>query len=31
MGALTPAREEAAHTRYMNLESVGEVPFHYGA
>ncbi len=31
MGALTPAREEAAQTRYMNLESVGETPFHYGA
>ena len=31
MGALTPAREEAAQTRYTNLESVGEVPFHYGA
>ena len=31
MGALTPAREEAAQTRYVNLESVGEEPFHYGA
>ena len=31
MGALTPAREEAAQTRYTNLESVGETPFHYGA
>ncbi|CCM01782.1 uncharacterized protein FIBRA_03849 [Fibroporia radiculosa] len=30
MGALTPAREEAARTRYINLESVGENPFHYG-
>jgi len=30
MGALTPAREEAAQTRYTNLEGVGEVPFHYG-
>lgn len=30
MGALTPAREESARTRYSNLESIGEVPFHYG-
>ena len=30
MGALTPARREAAESRYSNLESVGEVPFHYG-
>jgi len=30
MGALLPAREEAARTRYSNLESVEEVPFHYG-
>ncbi|KAG8823617.1 hypothetical protein FRC17_009281 [Serendipita sp. 399] len=30
MGALTPARQEAASTRYSNLESVGEPPFHYG-
>jgi len=30
MGALTPARREAAETRYTNLESVGEDPFHYG-
>jgi hypothetical protein len=30
MGALTPARCEAAATRYANLESVGEKPFHYG-
>ncbi|OCH84794.1 beach-domain-containing protein [Obba rivulosa] len=30
MGALTPARREAAHSRYVNLESVGEKPFHYG-
>ena len=30
MGALTPARCEAAATRYVNLESVGEQPFHYG-
>lgn len=30
MGALTPARREAAHTRYVNLESVEEKPFHYG-
>lgn len=30
MGALTPARREAAETRYSNLESVGEPPFHYG-
>lgn len=30
MGALTPARCEAAATRYDNLESVGEKPFHYG-
>ena len=31
MGALTAAREDAAQTRYVNLESVGETPFHYGA
>lgn len=30
MGALTELRREAAHTRYMNLESVEEKPFHYG-
>jgi hypothetical protein len=30
MGALTPTRCEAAQTRYTNLESVGEKPFHYG-
>lgn len=30
MGALTSARREAANTRYENLSSVGEVPFHYG-
>jgi hypothetical protein len=30
MGALTPARRQAAETRYSNLESVGEDPFHYG-
>ncbi|KZT02850.1 beach-domain-containing protein [Laetiporus sulphureus 93-53] len=30
MGALTSAREEAARSRYANLESVGERPFHYG-
>lgn len=30
MGALTPARRQAAETRYTNLESVGEDPFHYG-
>ncbi|KAG6836952.1 hypothetical protein H0H93_000593 [Arthromyces matolae] len=30
MGALTPARREAAQTKYSNLESVGEKPFHYG-
>ena len=30
MGALTPARRRAAETRYTNLESVGEEPFHYG-
>lgn len=30
MGALTAARREAAETRYVNLESVGEKPFHYG-
>jgi Beige/BEACH domain len=30
MGALTPAREEAAKTRYTNLQSVDETPFHYG-
>ncbi|KAF7969330.1 hypothetical protein HWV62_27717 [Athelia sp. TMB] len=30
MGALTPARRDAAHTRYINLESVEEKPFHYG-
>ncbi|KAH9042628.1 beach-domain-containing protein [Lactarius pseudohatsudake] len=30
MGALTPARREAAQSRYENLEGVGEKPFHYG-
>ncbi|KAL4258196.1 Beach-domain-containing protein [Pleurotus pulmonarius] len=30
MGALTPARCEAAAARYSNLESVDEKPFHYG-
>jgi hypothetical protein len=30
MGALTPARQEAAQIRYSNLESVDEKPFHYG-
>ncbi|KAI0261217.1 beach-domain-containing protein [Gloeopeniophorella convolvens] len=30
MGALTDARREAAQSRYENLESVGENPFHYG-
>ncbi|THV04025.1 beach-domain-containing protein [Dendrothele bispora CBS 962.96] len=30
MGALTEARREAAETRYSNLLSVGEKPFHYG-
>ncbi|CAL1710979.1 unnamed protein product [Somion occarium] len=30
MGALSPARREAAETRYKNLQSVDEVPFHYG-
>lgn len=30
MGALSPAREESARTRYSNLESVEEIPFHYG-
>ncbi|KIM43842.1 hypothetical protein M413DRAFT_26133 [Hebeloma cylindrosporum] len=30
MGALTPARRQAAEMRYTNLESVGEDPFHYG-
>ena len=30
MGALTPARRQAAETRYANLEGVGEEPFHYG-
>ncbi|KAI0273049.1 beach-domain-containing protein [Russula aff. rugulosa BPL654] len=30
MGALTPARREAAQSRYENLESVEEKPFHYG-
>ncbi|EKM77777.1 hypothetical protein AGABI1DRAFT_121854 [Agaricus bisporus var. burnettii JB137-S8] len=30
MGALTPARREAAKMRYENLESVNERPFHYG-
>jgi len=30
MGAVTPARREAAGTRYANLESVDEKPFHYG-
>ncbi|KAF8885379.1 hypothetical protein CPB84DRAFT_1837906 [Gymnopilus junonius] len=30
MGALTPARRQAAEMRYSNLVSVGEEPFHYG-
>ncbi|KAF9067929.1 beach-domain-containing protein [Rhodocollybia butyracea] len=30
MGALTAARREAAETRYSNLASVDEAPFHYG-
>lgn len=30
MGALTPARREDAESRYVNLQGVGEVPFHYG-
>ncbi|KAH9177644.1 beach-domain-containing protein [Lactarius sanguifluus] len=30
MGALNPARREAAQSRYENLEGVGEKPFHYG-
>lgn len=30
MGALTPVRRDAAETRYTNLKSVGEEPFHYG-
>ncbi|RXW16665.1 hypothetical protein EST38_g9189, partial [Candolleomyces aberdarensis] len=30
MGALTPGRRDAAETRYTNLKSVGEEPFHYG-
>ncbi|TFK23845.1 beach-domain-containing protein [Coprinopsis marcescibilis] len=30
MGALSPERRQAAETRYANLESVGEEPFHYG-
>ena len=30
MGALTPARREAAQSRYESLESVEEKPFHYG-
>jgi len=30
MGALTPERRLAAETRFSNLRSVGETPFHYG-
>jgi len=30
MGALTDARCDAASSRYLNLESVEEKPFHYG-
>ncbi|TDL19109.1 beach-domain-containing protein [Rickenella mellea] len=30
MGALTDARREAARSRYSNLQSVDEEPFHYG-
>ena len=30
MGALTPERCEIARSRYQNLESVEEKPFHYG-
>ncbi|EAU86631.2 hypothetical protein CC1G_07289 [Coprinopsis cinerea okayama7 len=30
MGALSPERRQAAETRYSNLQSVEEEPFHYG-
>ncbi|KAF8509163.1 beach-domain-containing protein [Hysterangium stoloniferum] len=30
MGALNPAREEAASARYTSLDAIGEKPFHYG-
>ena len=30
MGALTPARREAAEARYSALQSIDEKPFHYG-
>ncbi|KAI0029515.1 beach-domain-containing protein [Vararia minispora EC-137] len=30
MGALTPARRDAAQSRYEALGSIGEKPFHYG-
>jgi hypothetical protein len=30
MGALNPARRNAAEARYEALLSVGEAPFHYG-
>ncbi|KAG8952301.1 hypothetical protein FRC04_004729 [Tulasnella sp. 424] len=30
IGALTQAKREAAEVRYLNLEQVEEVPFHYG-
>ncbi|KIK26284.1 hypothetical protein PISMIDRAFT_271223 [Pisolithus microcarpus 441] len=30
MGALTEARREVAESRYHNLESISEKPFHYG-
>ena len=30
MGALTNERREAAESRYSNLVSVDEEPFHYG-
>lgn len=30
MGALTTVQRQAAETKYENLKSVGEEPYHYG-
>ncbi|KAG8936117.1 hypothetical protein FRC02_004435 [Tulasnella sp. 418] len=30
MGALSVNKREAAETRYVNLQQIGEIPFHYG-
>ena len=30
MGAMSEARREAAQQRFLNLQSIGEIPFHHG-